>query len=175
MSTNYYAIILPSKERKNEFIDAVNNDDVFLIQYLYEKNYSSIGMYNTPDYGIIHIGKRSGGWKFLWDPNIYGSPRGIVKYYDFNKKSIRDFLSQENVKIIDEYYNCCKPEEKLEHTFTVDEFMEMALNWCPDGADGTESPEYVNNNPLLYKLNIRQIGNYFFSDGLRFAAFTDFS
>ena len=53
--------------------------------------------------------------------------------------------------------------------------MKMALNWCPDGKDGTEDLGYCQKNITLSKLGIHQIGNDFFSDGLRFAAFTDFS
>lgn len=174
MGTNFYAIILPTKKRKQELIEAINNDDIYSVQEKYESNYEDIGAYNTSDYGILHIGKRSMGWKFLWDPNVYDTYNGIKKYYDFNRESIREFLSKDNIKIVDEYYHC-DVENKKEHEYSVDEFMNMALNWCPDGMDGTETYEYSSTNIALSKLGIHQIGSYFFSDGLRFAAFTEFS
>ena len=156
MGTNFYAIILPTKKRKQELIDAINNDDAYSVKDICEENYNQIGKYNVSDYGILHLGKRSIGWKFLWDPNVYEVNGQIKQFYDFNKESIRKFLSQDNIKI-------------------VDEFMEIALNWCPDGMDGTKDIDYCYKNITLSKLGIHQIGNDFFSDGLRFAAFTDFS
>ena len=174
MGTNFYAIILPTKKRKQELINAIKNDDVYSVKDICEENYSQIGRYNVSDYGILHLGKRSIGWKFLWDPNVYEIGNQIKQFYDFNKESIRKFLSQDNIKIVDEYYHYAVDEEDR-HIYSVDEFMEMALNWCPDGRDGTEDLSYCQKNITLSKLGIHQIGNDFFSDGLRFAAFTDFS
>lgn len=173
MGTNYYAIILPTKERKKKIIDAISNDDIYEIQVIYESSYQNINNYNPSDYGILHLGKRSGGWKFLWDPNIYRWNGGIKTYYDYNKKSILEFLSKPNIKIIDEYWKYDIIPEN--HQFTPEEFMNMAINWCPDGRDGSDSNEYIQYNDLLKEKGITQIGNYFYSDGLRFAAFTDFS
>ena len=174
MGTNFYAIILPTKKRKQELINAIKNDDVYSVKDICEENYSQIGRYNVSDYGILHLGKRSIGWKFLWDPNVYEIGNQIKQFYDFNKESIRKFLSQDNIKIVDEYYHYAVDEEDR-HIYSVDEFMEIALNWCPDGIDGTEDLCYCQKNITLSKLGIHQIGNDFFSDGLRFAAFTDFS
>lgn len=174
MGTNFYAIILPTKKRKQELIDAIKNDDVYSVKDICEENYNQIGRYNVSDYGILHLGKRSIGWKFLWDPNVYEIGNQIKQFYDFNKESIRKFLSQDNIKIVDEYYHYAVDEEDR-HIYSVDEFMEIALNWCPDGKDGTEDLGYCQKNITLSKLGIHQIGNDFFSDGLRFAAFTDFS
>lgn len=174
MGTNFYAIILPTKKRKQELIDAINNDDVYSVKDICEENYSKIGRYNVSDYGILHLGKQSSGWKFLWDPNVYEIGNQIKQFYDFNKESIRKFLSQDNIKIVDEYYHYAVDEEDR-RIYSVDEFMEIALNWCPDGRDGTEDLGYCQKNITLLKLGIHQIGNDFFSDGLRFAAFTDFS
>lgn len=173
MGTNYYAAILPTKERKQKLINAIQNDDIDNIQELYNISYRDIDNYNPSNYGILHLGKRSSGWKFLWDPNIYKYNGKIKTYYDFNKKSILEFLSKPNIKIIDEYWKY--DNNKSEHEFTPEEFMNMAINWCPDGEDGTNSNEYIQYNNLLPELGIRQIGNYFFSDGLRFSAFTEFS
>ena len=174
MGTNFYAIILPTKKRKQELIDAINNDDAYSVKDICEENYNQIGKYNVSNYGILHLGKRSIGWKFLWDPNVYEVNGQIKQFYDFNKESIRKFLSQDNVKIVDEYYHYAENEEDR-HIYSVDEFMKIALNWCPDGMDGTKDIDYCYKNITLSKLGIHQIGNDFFSDGLRFAAFTDFS
>jgi hypothetical protein len=75
--------------------------------------------------GIIHLGKGSAGWKFLWNPNIYIIKNGHVekeeiekghhsyKYipesdtafyvYPLTKKGIKEFLDREDVEVYDEY------------------------------------------------------------------------
>ena len=174
MVTNFYVIRGQKKKRKQELRKAIKKDDGYSVKDRCEENYNNIGRYNVSDYGILHLGKQSSGWKFLWDPNVYEIGNQIKQFYDFNKESIRKFLSQDNIKIVDEYYHYAVDEEDR-HIYSVDEFMVIALNWCPDGRDGTEDLGYCQKNITLSKLGIHQIGNDFFSDGLRFAAFTDFS
>lgn len=54
-------------------------------------------------YPVLHIGKRSGGWKFLFAPN--------PKYYNETKESIDKFLNRPDVSIWDEYGNEILPFE----------------------------------------------------------------
>jgi hypothetical protein len=62
----------------------------------------------------IHIGKRSGGWKFLW--NFHNN-----KYYS-NKEELLAFIR--SGRVVDEYGTLVDTEE----------FIEMALDWGqPDG------------------------------------------
>lgn len=73
MGTNYYARILPSKGRKNEIKKAIDNNDFNKIKNLIDETYGRphIDFDDDNNYhgGEIHLGKRSSGWKFLWNPN----------------------------------------------------------------------------------------------------------
>ena len=55
MGVNYYLKKLPSKERKEELIEAVKKDDVNTIRNL------TNNMYNN----LIHLGKSSIGWQSI--------------------------------------------------------------------------------------------------------------
>lgn len=144
MGTNYYAHIIPTAKRKEEIKKSIDNNDFKEIQSLVNKTYSS-PQYDFEEHtylgGKIHLGKRSCGWKFLWNPNWYklrkghieytdngnGSKSGhwvddgydVFKYYDLTKKSIKTFIDREDVEIYDEY------NEKQDK----EEFWEMVKNW----------------------------------------------
>ena len=65
----------------------------------------------------IHLGKRSGGWKFSW--NFHNN-----KYYS-NKEELFKFIR--SGRIVDEYGT----------EMDVEEFITMSLEWGqPDGFDG---------------------------------------
>lgn len=163
MGTNYYARIIPSKERKEKFkklIDDNNFDAKDEINDLFKD---------------VHIGKRSGGWKFLWNSNL-----NEPIYDKLTKKCISEFLHRPDVKIYNEYD---------EGPIDPDEFMDMALNWCKDGYDGkTYREEYrLQYNPCfklsehyvkLFNDNGYKVDDYdsdFYSDGLRFSTSFEFS
>jgi hypothetical protein len=101
----------------------------------------------------IHLGKRSWGWQFCWNFNDN-------KFYS-NKEELLAFIR--SGRIVDEYGK----EEPVE------EFIKMALNWCPDGLIG--NAEY---NESLKEKN----PNYWYSesffdkviDGLRVSSSTEF-
>ena len=160
MGTNYYARIIPTKERKEKIKQAIDNNDFDEIKHLVNITYSSTEYdYNGEGYcgGEIHLGKRSGGWKFLWNPNWYKILQGhteweefpggrsghwvddgydVFKYYDLTKESIKQFIDREDVEIWNEY-NEKQDKEK---------FWEMALNWGYDkndeGWDGESYEEW---------------------------------
>jgi hypothetical protein len=104
----------------------------------------------------VHLGKRSGGWKFCWNFN------DNVHYS--NKEELLKFIRAG--RIVDEYGMEIDPEE----------FIKMALEWGqPDGAVLNEEYEkkrrkkYPNSltwGPEYYDLEI---------DGLRVSRSTDFS
>ena len=104
----------------------------------------------------VHLGKRSGGWKFCWNFN------DNVHYS--NKEELLKFIR--SGRIVDEYGMEIDPEE----------FIKMALEWGqPDGAVLNEEYEkkrrkkYPNSHtwgPEYYDLEI---------DGLRVSRSTDFS
>lgn len=208
MDTNYYARIIPTKERKEKIKQAIDNNDFDKIKEMVNKTYSSPQYdYQTKTFvgGEIHLGKRSGGWKFLWNPNWYKLIKGhsevapnprtyhwveyrfeVFKYYELTKESIKNFIDREDVVIYDDYG---VQQDK-------EEFWNMALNWGhnkdeKEGLDGEAYEEWeMKRNPKYkpirhetdYSKFIEQCGfktnkykTDFYSDGLRFATSTDFS
>lgn len=197
MGTNYYCKIIPSKERKKELHDAIEADDFSLISRLKTEMYDSIQLDNNNEIigGKVHLGKRSYGWKFLWDPNVFvirqghleDTPSGrryvpdpsIPKYlYPLTKQGLHDFIFRDDVIVLDEY-----GEEQ-----DKEEFWKDALEWGqPNGWDaaGYEKEYKEHIYPVTGELTdlLRQEGykftspsnSDFYSDGLRFAGFTDFS
>ncbi len=198
MGTNYYARIIPTKERKKQIKKAIDADNFSTIRNLVAETYNGERPYDMKDVmkGEIHLGKRSAGWKFLWNPNVYpirkyhfeDTPDGIrtIKYdsneayylYPLTKKGIKAFIDREDVVIYDEY------DEKQDK----EEFFQMALNW--NKKDGYDSDFYVNAHPKEYHLmcdteltdlleqegyKLSEFKHDFYSDGLCFSTSTDFS
>jgi len=143
MGTNYYARIIPTKERKEAIKTVIDKNDFNRIKHLVRKTYGSTE-YDIADGfcgGEVHLGKRSAGWKFLWNPNWYKDLKGhtewedvgngcrighfvddgyeVFKYYDLTKESIKKFIDREDVEIWDEY------DEKQDK----EEFWKMAIEW----------------------------------------------
>ena len=90
----------------------------------------------------FHLGKRSAGWKFLWNPNVYRVNDSWDFTYPLTKQGITDFLNQEGMVITDDYGK----------TYEPDEFLAMAFNWCVDGLDAKEyytNPKYGEAGMLL--------------------------
>ena len=174
MGTNFYARIIPTKERKQQIKEAIDNDDFERIKTLVNETYSSPNyLYDSGEYagGEIHLGKRSGGWKFLWNPNWYKLVKGhieeqeipggkeyhwvkdgfdVFKYYDLTKESLKKFIDREDVVIYDEYD---KKQNK-------DEFFKMAIEWGYDkdneGWDGEtyekwEAKQNTNYTPHVHE------------------------
>lgn len=175
MGTNYYARILPSKKRKDEIKKAIDDNDFNKVNQLIDKTYG-IPIYDFIEgnfsAGVVHLGKRSAGWKFLWNPNWYKMAKGhteekvndngsktihwvsdgydVFKFYDLTKESIKAFIDREDVEIYNEY------DEKQDKK----EFYEMAMNWGYDkddeGWDGDAYEEWEHNQnprytPMDYK------------------------
>lgn len=128
MGTNYYARIIPTKKRKLELLKAIEENDFDKIKLEVSKLYGNLEMdYETRIYegGEIHLGKQSGGWKFLWNPNIYiihnghcewieqedgskvcnwiNDPDTYYEVYPLTKQGIKEFLERPDVKVYDEY------------------------------------------------------------------------
>jgi len=102
----------------------------------------------------IHLGKRSSGWRFCWNFNNN-------KFYS-NKEELLAFIR--SGRIVDEYGK----EEPVE------EFIEMALNWCLDGLVGNAQyhrtmQEKNPNHWYTESLVDKEI------DGLRVSSSTSFS
>ncbi len=198
MGCNYYARIIPSKERKKELYDAIETNDFHLIRQLTAEMYGRLEKSYDKDEligGEVHLGKVSVGWKFLWDPNVFVVRKGhledvngrreyipdpdTAKYtYPLTKKGLHDFIFRDDVLIYDEYDELQDKED----------FWQMALElgqWA-----GWDAADYEKDNPRhIYPVtgeltNLLRAEGYqftsmsnsdFYSDGLRFAGYTDFS
>ena len=158
MGTNYYGRIIPTKEQKENLCNLVMQDNFHSIWEEVKRLYGSPELdYVTDSYigGEIHLGKRSGGWKFLWNPNIYKIRQGhtipeeiskgvtryhwvedpytVFKYYDLTRESIKVFIDREDVEIWDEY------NEKQDK----EEFWNMALDWTTwNGKEAWDGKSY---------------------------------
>lgn len=205
MGTNYYAHIIPSYHRKSDLCLAIESDNFELIRKLTDEMYSSIRMdYGNDEIigGTVHLGKRSSGWKFLWNPNVFvirnghteweETPNGrsghwipepsCLKYlYPLTKEGIKSFIDRNDVIIYDEY----------DEYQDKNDFWEMALTWeQEDGFDSASYEEYnkreggYHQYPITGELTDLLIDNGykftsysnsdFYSDGLRFSGFTEF-
>ena len=183
MGTNYYARIIPSEKDKQKLIDAINNDKFDVIEGIALEMYGVRSEY-TGKGSVIHLGRRSGGWKFLWNPNVIKVwDSDACEYahnyvYPLTKEGIINFVMREDVIITDEYDEIQNPKE----------FLEMAFNWYKDGLDGKEyqtNPKYASSRGTYYpdteKNNFWRALGYepeyydFYSDGLRFSTSVSFS
>lgn len=165
MGTNYYRIptVEEMESKKQTLIQQVIDLDLspfniereFNIQK--EDSWESESVWSRFLEGTnIHLGKRSGGWKFCW--NFHKN-----KYYS-NKEELLSFIR--SGRVVDEY-----GEE-----WNVEEFIKMALEWGePDGL--------VVNEDYRKKERIKGHGSYWLDsekyddliiDGLRVSSATDF-
>ncbi len=198
MGTNYYAHIIPTRERKQELHDAIEANDFRQVKTLVGEMYGSIEKsYNESNEligGTVHLGKCSCGWKFKWNPNVYVQRNGHregskfvpdpdtgIYLYPLTKKGIKAFIDREDVLIYDEYDELQDKEE----------FWQMALNWGYEkGNEGYDAASYHEENPGIPEwecrsdlINILEREGYqfvtwarseFYSDGLRFSTITEF-
>jgi hypothetical protein len=143
MGTNYYRIpsVEEMEKRKQELIATIEKENNFIIQSIWD--------IFTED-SNIHLGKRSSGWKFLWNFND-------KKFYS-NKEELLNFIR--TGRVVDEY-----GEE-----MNIDEFITMALEWGqPNGLD---SETYRKEHPRQYHYDFEEKEKYI--DGLRVSPHTDF-
>jgi hypothetical protein len=166
MGTNYYRIPKASEMEERKFKLLQNVTDLKLTPDNIERNFSlpkedsfeseSIWDIFLKDINI-HLGKRSGGWKFCW--NFHKN-----KYYS-NKEELLNFIR--SGRVVDEY-----GEEQ-----DVNEFIVMALNWGePDGLVVNEDyrrRERARGHGAFWKDNEKY--DDLIIDGLRVSSSTEFS
>lgn len=158
MGTNYYARIIPSKSKKEHLKELIDQNNFDHIIDEINQTYQSFKPYDMNDEitGQIHLGKRSGGWKFLWNPNIFlirnghsekeiieeghnryhwvEEPNSAYYVYPLTKKGIKEFIDKEDIEIYDEY------NEKQDK----DEFFKEALEWTTwKGEEAFDSKSYA--------------------------------
>ena len=177
MGTNFYARIIPSKKRKQELHNAIDTYNVSMVETLVHEMYGSIYMDwddNEIKGGCVHLGKRSGGWKFLWNPNIFQVRNGHTEYiensdgsrsghwvtepdtpkylYPLTKAGIKAFIDRKDVVIYDEYG---EQQDK-------EEFFKMAIEWTTwkDHKTGKieeawDADSYYREHPTENRLSCR--------------------
>lgn len=199
MGTNFFGRIIPSKSRKEKLQTAIENNDFSTIHELYSQMYGNLRYEGDEFRGSnVHLGKRSAGWKFLWNPNLYPiteiykdengmwvSSKELTGHYFYplTLEGIKTFVNRDDVEIYDEY------GEKQDK----EEFLDMAINWVTwKDEPAYDSKTYYEEYPYDYSgyacnnritQYLEQIGmefisdskSDFYSDGLRFATSTEFS
>ena len=164
MGTNYYRIPTQSEmeTRKAKLIKDIadldispSNIETEFRQYKSEYSWDSESVWDRFIEGTsIHLGKRSGGWKFCW--NFHKD-----KYYCNKEELIQFILSG---RVVDEY------GEQIDSQ----EFLDMAFAWGePDGLvadkeyfDSTNHHSWMSNPSAYYDKEV---------DGLRVSSSTEFS
>ena len=198
MGTNFYARIIPSKSRKEKLKKMIDEDRFDDIKDEMADMYDSSDQWNE-NHGEIHLGKRSAGWKFLFNPNY-------ERYYPLTKKGLMDFLKRDGVIIYTEYFSFRKDDEyseyryvddpdsanRKEYLWTAEQFMNMAINWgYPNDWDGESYEKYEKERNSSYngyeRFGDREREEFwikrgynpsyynFYNDGLRWATCCEFS
>lgn len=190
MGTNFYARIIPKEEDKQKLLDAINNNQYDIIENLASELYGNRNEY-TRKGNVIHLGKRSGGWKFLWNSNVIQYCDGYIDketgkfvpvykfdtVYPLTHKGITEFVMRDDVIIYDEYGEL-QPKR---------EFLDMAFSW--EQPNGLTAKEYQENpkydappyfdcprvNKKWEDFGVKVEYYDFESDGLRFSTSTNFS
>lgn len=120
MSTNVYALKrnLYTDELFNSYKKAAQDKNIELIKEINEK------LKEDEKENTIHIGKRSGGWKFLFNHNNW-------KYYDYTQKSINEFLQ-----------SCYKLENEYGDEISIEQFWK---EYVEDFSKGFNGKKYCEN------------------------------
>lgn len=152
MGTNFYLRKKLSEYEKEIGISYLNDDDYDALRDLIPED--------------IHIGKRSGGWKFLFNANNF-------VYFDTTKESLIEWLK--SGQIVDEY----------NQEYTFEEFWNNERpteGWDLESYykdNKNESPYYeprltIKRFKELYGIDVNIHGEFYIDD-LRFTTFNKFS
>ena len=166
MGTNFYVRIKRKPRERDGILKRVksyiNEDDFEMVDSIFKEGIDTFK---------IHLGKRSVGWKFLFNAN-----RG--KYYDLTKEGITKFVESEaSGKVVDEYGR----------EFTIEDFWEDEIkDFLNSGYDlesyYKEHPEHILSSYYCYGREVKELKRYnpnkygeFYNDGLRFTTCDEFS
>ena len=162
MGTNFYRVPkgheMIKREQKMRMrldaMDVINPSDISRrFRSIEVGEWDSISLWDEFLEGTnIHLGKRSGGWKFIWNWNN-------GKYYK-TKEELFEFIR--SGRVVDEYGQ----------QIDVEEFIIMALEWGKD--DGWDSETYYKDHPEhITPWSNEKHEKYI--DGLRVSTSKDFS
>ena len=125
MGTNYYLRPKVSSESKARIKELIDNDKFEDVKDILDKECAT-----------IHIGKQSGGWKFLWDVHYFN-------YFEPSKEAIIEWLK--TGIIFDEYGK----------KFTLEEFFDnIRLEGTFNGEPLLDAVAYQKIAPHAYKYRI---------------------
>lgn len=150
MGTNIYARLHPDNKERSKLALKIKDAIMTNEPDMYYQIESILDEYKKK-YPVIHLGKRSCGWEFLWAPN--------PKYYSDNKRSIDLFLHREDVILYNEYGDILTPQE------VWDDYAN-----CDGLTDDDWNKEHPEDN-WMYESHHDRIT----TEGLRFASTNDFS
>ena len=150
MGTNFYLRRIPTEKEHQEMQEK-------LMQKQYEELQELISEYTV----VYHIGKRSGGWQFLFEPhkdNYHQNP------WDNTLESLKKCLSDPNYEIFNEY-----GEKFTSEQFWEKEVGKSLYNDPKHYINGHQFDQMQKNDPFT--------ANYEFitKEGLRFSTSTGFS
>lgn len=140
MGTNVYMCRIPTESDLTNIKKAVDRKDFTAAKLLMDIAEEE-----------IHIGKRSGGWKFLFAPN--------PQHYEENRKSINKFLHKKGWVLRNEYGETIPPE------YFWKEYVE-------DFEGGYDHDTYIQDHPYEDRFTKRE---HYSEDGLRFSCTNDFA
>lgn len=190
MGTNYYARKLPNQAEKEILKLAIDSNKEDTVKNLTDIYYEIRDAHHLTR-KTIHLGKKTSGWKFLWNTNHFlqseqtgdnGNSHNILQKtaYDLNKTSILEYLQQEGIIIFDEYGKQIPLSEFIKIAFSDEGLDEVSFykdthvqpkSWWSSGLTDQEQK-------LWKELGVsfsRSVTTEFISDGLRFSVFTDFA
>lgn len=150
MGTNIYARLHPDNKERNKLALQIKDAIMTNEPDMYYQIENILNEYKKK-YPVIHLGKRSAGWKFLWAPN--------PNYYRDNKRSIDLFLHREDVLLYNEYGDILTPQE------VWDDYA---------NCDGLTDEEWVKEHPEDEWMFENHYDNITV-EGLRFASTNDFN
>ena len=160
MGTNFYCKHIPTELEYARMQEALTNRQLDKLEELLNKAKKE-----------YHIGKRSGGWQFLFAPHIklrsgFGNSGEVVSPWENTLVSLKEYLSRPDVEIYDEYGDKFTPEQ-----FWNEEIGDCLYN----------DPENYINGEQYYKKYPNQRSGLFMEDtefttdeGLRFSTDEDF-
>ena len=155
MGTNFYAHIpLRKRELKEKVTESIDKGDLDEAETIISEAKES---------HCVHLGKRSGGWKFLFNSND-------EKYYECSKKGIEDFIIKNAAVIKDEYGSTYSLEEFWDEVKALDKGID-AVEYYKQYPN--ERYYHVGYHGVLEKYYPNQY-NEFYNDGLRFTTCTSF-
>lgn len=206
MGMNYYARILPSSDKVSHFKETVSTNDFDAIMKECAEIYGPLALNDNNEFvgGVVHLGKKSAGWKFLWNPNVYvirhghmekkdnevykfvQDPSELKYLYELTEQGIYEFIRRADVVISNENGETVDTEEfiKITQQETYKD-LEGKEHLCVDLVTYYKEHPHEHKSMCANELTLVMSENgfkfadetkaEFYSDGMRFSSSTEFS